>query len=553
MPWVMAPPDQLAACLDPPGGIALVVGAGISLPAPSRLPTAGDWKAHLLAVLAHRADLGFESDPTLRAYLHDLSRLGSTTDLKLEAVLQTIDDKAPGLARALVRAAIDGATPNPLHDFVVERLRSGAARCVVTPNFDELIETAAGGALSSWTTGEAPTRAQVLHPHGRVGSPSSLRHTLNRFDARLPLPEHELVAEALAGEVVALGWSATDPDLLAALNEGTGSVHVLIQGSVPTPETHATLEKLAELRPVVLHPGGFAQLVPNLIFDTGRQLDIGPAGRTKTETCLRRLPAPDARSAVAHLSFRSPRPNPRHELVLNAWSARAGPASERVLLRLAEAEEAQAGNRPGRAVLYNLRVWASTKDPAYLSASADALERVGRGLNPLKRVLALPVHAAAVWLQSRRSAHVDPWVRARLARSISGVGLHRAAGRQIDKALEDAYAADSSLWVRGHLHRLRALESAHVGKPWGRDIDHALEVFRFDNRTIEMGSVHRARAACIVITGQPGWRAEALRSLERCEELYRQGPDASALPLLRAQRSITRLPLPLARLLLHFA
>lgn len=148
---------------------------------------------------------------------------------------------------------------------------------------------------------------------------------------------------------------------------------------------------------------------------------------------------------------------------------------------------------------------------------------------------------------------MDPWARARLARALSGVGLHSLARRHIAQALEDASSTDTSLWVRGHLHRLRAIESAYAGESWTEDLEDALEAFRFDNRPLEMGSVHRAAAACYLIAGRAGWRDEAMSSLDRCEEFYRTAADASAFPLLRTQRVITKLPQPLARTLLRFA
>lgn len=553
MAWIVASPNELEERLESGPPVALILGAGVSMPAPSRLPAAGAWKAHLLGALAVRAGLGFDTDPILQEYLDQLSGLGRTTDLKLEAVLQAVEDRRSGLARELVRAAIDGAPPNVLHESAAGRLLLGSVRCVVTPNFDELVEAASGSRLTTWTTGDPPATAQVLHVHGRLGAPASLRHTLNRFGARLPLPEHELVANALRNDVVALGWSATDPDLLAALNEGDGVVHVLIQGTAPLPETAATLSALSGSRPVTVHPGGFAQLAPGLAFGAGRHLEAGASGTTATEDCMALLTVAEARSALAHLSFRYSLSNPpRHQRVLDAWSMSVGAESERGLFRLAKAEEAQARNHAGRAVVYNLGAWASTRDPGYLSASGDALERVGRGLNPFKRLLALPVHAAAV-LQQHRRGRVDPWARARFGRALSGVGFHRLARRHIDEALRDANSTDSSLWVRGHLHRLRALESAYAGQPWSEDLEDALEAFRFDNRPLEMGSVHRAAAACRLITGGAGWREEAMSSLDRCEEFYRRASDGSAFPLLRTQRLITKLPRPVARILLRFA
>lgn len=539
------------------GPVVVLTGAGISMPEPSRLPGAWAWKTELLAALAARSDLGFDH-PTrsdLRQHLDDLARLGETTDIKLEATLQAIDDAHPGLAQELVECVIAGAPPNAIHDRLARAVISGAVRTVVTPNFDELVEVAAatlGSPITQWVTGEPIRAARVLHVHGTASVARSLRHTLSRFELRLPADEHRLVVDALRDEVVALGWSATDSDILSALAEGSGTVRVLLAGRDPAPETAQTLEALAHRRPVVLYPGGFdAAFGPQSWPSHGREKDALSSGITKTRDIVNRLSVSHARTAIAHLSFRHDLRDPRDQLVLSAWASRRRRDDRRDVLafRRAVVEQRQASRRVVSAALTQAAIWLTTGDPHDLSTLGDVVERIGGGLNPFKRVIGLPIHAVAVTLMARRGG-VDPFARARLARALIGLGLVRLADTQLQRAFSSLDADASDIWVRGHLHRLRAAVKAgqDSSSDWQSDIATALELFRFDNRPLEVGSVHRTEAICHILSGGPGWRAKAASSLAKAEQHYLIVADASAFGLLRLQRRIIRLPLALARL-----
>ncbi len=539
------------------GPVVVLTGAGISMPEPSRLPGAWAWKTELLTALATRSDLGFD-DPTrsdLRQHLDDLARLGETTDIKLEATLQAIDDAQPGLAQQLVRCVIAGAPPNAIHDHLARAVISGAVCTVVTPNFDELIEVSAaalGAPITQWVTGEPPHAAQVLHVHGTATVARSLRHTLSRFELRLPADEHRLVADTLRHEVVALGWSATDSDILSALAEGSGPVRVLLAGRDPAPETAQTLEALARRRPVVLYSGGFdAAFGPQSWPSQGREKDLSSSGVTPTRDIVNRLSVSHARAAIAHLSFRHHLSDPQDQLVLEAWAGRRMHDDRQDVLafRRAVVEHRQASRKVVSAALTQAAIWLTTADPHDLSTLGDVIERIGGGLNPFKRVIGLPIHAAAVTLMARRG-FVDPFARARLARALDGLGFVRLADMQLQCAFASLDADASDIWVRGHLHRLRAAVKARQdsSSDWQSDIAAALELFRFDNRPLEVGSVHRTEAICHISAGGPTWRTDAARSLAKAEKHYRIVADASAFGLLRLQRCIIRLPLVLARL-----
>ncbi|AEF38303.1 hypothetical protein JDM601_4303 [Mycolicibacter sinensis] len=559
----LRPIAELTAAVSGHGrSVVVLTGAGISMPEPSRLPGAWAWKTELLKALAARSDLGFDGlgRSDLRQHLDDLAHLGETTDIKLEATLQAIDDAQPALAQQLVECVIHGVPPNAIHEYLARAVISGAVRTVVTPNFDELIEDAAavyGSPLTQWVTGEPPRLAHVLHVHGTATAVRSLRHTLNRFELRLPTDEHRLVADVLRDEVVALGWSATDPDILSALAEGSGPVRVLLAGHDPAPETAQTLEALARRRPVILYPGGFDAAFGRQRWPShSREQDVTPSGVTPTQSVIDRLSVPHARTAIAHLSFRHQLRAPQDQVVLDAWASRIRRDDPHDVLafRRAMVEQRQASRKVLNAALIQAAICIMTADPHDLSTLGDVIERIGGGLNPFKRVIGLPFHVTAVMLMARRG-RVDPFARARLARALDGLGLVRPAKVQLQRAFASLDADASDIWVRGHLHRLLAAVKVRLDSTcdWQSDIATALELFRFDNRSLEMGNVYRTEAMCHVVSGRLGWRADAAHSLAMAEHHYRIAADASAFGLLRLQRRIIRLPLALARLVSRLA
>lgn len=237
--------------------VMLIVGAWVSTQAPSSIPDAWRWKHALVLSLSEAS--GWPTESFYTDLSERLSDLRTPQDLKLERVLEAIESTRRNVSSALVQSVAAGS-PNVVHRYIAACLDSRAVSGVVCLNFDELIQAARPGRFTTWNTGEACFPADIYHVHGSVSRPDSLRHVLSRFNVRLPLAEHEMIGHALSGDVVTLGWAASDPDVLSTLREGTGTLHVLIAGDHPDPTTERDLTLIADRRQVVLYRGGFERL-----------------------------------------------------------------------------------------------------------------------------------------------------------------------------------------------------------------------------------------------------------------------------------------------------
>lgn len=520
--------------------VAVIAGAWLSLPLPSAIPDAWHWKHHLISSLSRA---GQWPDPEHQAsMIEHLSRLGTGEDLKLERVLEAIETQRPGSSARIVRLVAQG-DPNPLHHHLTSLLATGAVTSIVTPNFDELIEAAAPG-TTTWTTGDGPpVRAEVMHVHGRASDPASLRHVLSRFTRTFPDDEHQLVSSILADEVVCLAWAGTDPDLQAALAEGTGTVHMLIAGDHPAEDTRAIMTTLAGHRPVVLYRGGFETMAGSEFpqLELPDDADFAPAGAAIAQE-VSALDTAGARRAYVSLSFEysiGVQHEHDHACLLEEWR-RVGNSTgtERHLYTLSVAEHAQATGRPHVAFVLNLAEFLRTHDALLVSEAGDAFERIWHGYVLGRGPMGYLFQTLSIALYHRSGTIPPPWVRARLARTLLRLGRDRRAVRILDEILASPH--DLDIWVRAHAHRLRAIGIASHQPDWRQDIDSAVELFQFAARSLEAGSAFRASALCEMLEGRPGWRDRAVKALEQARTHYERASDASAPALLRSQERMLR-------------
>lgn len=116
------------------GVLTLLVGAGISRPTPSSLPTVRDYITDLYTSI--KDDL-----PTSIARHLDGEYLELLIQRPFEMLMSQL---AQGVDKGLLDLLhpLRGGEPNQLHYFIADLLKSGAARRVITTNFDNLIEKA---------------------------------------------------------------------------------------------------------------------------------------------------------------------------------------------------------------------------------------------------------------------------------------------------------------------------------------------------------------------------------------------------------------------------
>lgn len=526
---------ELVALLESPDEpVTVLAGAFVSVYMPSAVLDAWRWKHALIHALSRAA--GWCPTDVRRQQDEGMSHLGDPEDLKLERVLEAVERVRVGAGAQIVQLVADGY-PNALHEWLAEGLRRGSIAEVVTPNFDELLEHALAETQST-------VEGVISHPHGHVSNPTSLRHLLSRFDQRLPEDEHQRTAQSLSRQVVCLGWAGTDPDLIAALQEGRRQVHFLIAKDKPDVATAQNLEKLAASRPVRVYTGGFERVTAC----GGPQLDFPPerayaASRKRISAFIDGLPVEEVRRAYVALSYEyslGTRHEVDHVSLLKEWHAAGLRGSrEHHLWLMSKAEHAQATGRSSYSAFLNLRDYRKSQDPYRISEAGDALERSMRGLNPLKSPLGLATHGATMLLYKRRDEQPPAWARARFARALTRMGQNARAKNVLD-AILISESDGLDLWVRAHCYRLRALATAHLpASGWEQDLEVAGNLFEFAGRPLEVGNVWRARAVCEIIAGRADWRVRAMKSLDRAAKQYELATDASAPALLRAQQAIT--------------
>lgn len=202
-----------------PGELTLVVGAGVSVPAPTSAP---DFRAlrNLFLSLA---------DPELDTSAYELNQLSP------EQIFDAVDDGREAF-RAAVRRELwwlcEPNEPNANHAAVAALLGRGA--CVWTPNFDTMIERAAarvGGEIATLVPGSSVINAQTTElrkPHGsfpRSGDPptepASHHYELLFQASRVWAMQDDwnalLQADICGRDVMLFGYRGADPDLTPAL------------------------------------------------------------------------------------------------------------------------------------------------------------------------------------------------------------------------------------------------------------------------------------------------------------------------------------------------
>ena len=138
--------------------LTLLIGAGVSRPAPSFLPTASDCMKGLYTAI--REDL----PARLAAHLDN-----QYLDLLIREPFEQLMSRLwQGVEEELLDflAPLRGGLPNQSHYFIAQLLRSGFASQVITTNFDNLIERALEDDLVRTTVVWDPVRDNTGHRRG---------------------------------------------------------------------------------------------------------------------------------------------------------------------------------------------------------------------------------------------------------------------------------------------------------------------------------------------------------------------------------------------------
>lgn len=286
-----------------PGTYALLLGAGVSLPA--EVPGAWQVLRWLIGDLAAASGQGRPADP--EAWWAETYGTQPTYDGVLDALTNSAEERRTLLAQFFEPTPEEQEEgkkqPTAAHHAIARLVQHGAMRLILTTNFDLLTETAlrqAGiepvvvstpGAID----GMAPLHAQqcaVMHLHGDYKSPETLntRDELGEYD-----PAVDAKLDQVFGEygLVVIGWSAEwDVALRAALERAPARRFATYWVEPGQPKEHA--RRLIATRSAAVATatadeflGQLADSVESLMAVTGRRepLDV----RTAVATAKRQL------------------------------------------------------------------------------------------------------------------------------------------------------------------------------------------------------------------------------------------------------------------------
>lgn len=232
-------------------GLVVFAGAGISMPAPSSLPSWYAFNDIVLSALTRRVDgfVGADFSEHLQQQLVATRR--DTRYFSPDYQAQIIEDEI-GSAYFRILQALDTPDRNACHDSVAALAAQGFVAAIVTTNFDRLLEralTAAGvehrvlrqaDEYTAFRPGEGPIT--ILKVHGSVELPDSMVDTLRQRLVGRPEALEAAVAELLRRHhVLFAGFSGADLDydegylgLRAAADQNHGFTCLVRPGTTPS-------------------------------------------------------------------------------------------------------------------------------------------------------------------------------------------------------------------------------------------------------------------------------------------------------------------------------
>ena len=202
---------------NPRASATFFVGAGISKPSPSNVPTSNEIIENLTAALC--------IDPDAEIYKQNLSKRILQAGMKLENLFEIIETIVSSKLTELF-SIFKGGSPNFYHYFLSRLLETNLVKYVVTTNFDQLIEQASVKGFTVFAAEpEFKNRANrsVFKIHGTVDRPETMIAVLPQVSHGLGPNKNQLLKEALENTCIVIGWSNDDIDLTPSFLETVGA------------------------------------------------------------------------------------------------------------------------------------------------------------------------------------------------------------------------------------------------------------------------------------------------------------------------------------------
>jgi tetratricopeptide (TPR) repeat protein len=473
------------------GEATFLVGAGISAPPPSSLPLAAGLVASLIAPVLQPLSL-----PSVLA--RSVSR--TLVQLRPEVITDVLLEHL-GVDAARPLLDVLRGRPNAWHVFLAAAL--GAGCCVITTNFDTLIEDACDviGAPRRTFVGTAvdargPARSILFKIHGSIAgdSVSSIALAVRQVGLGLTPPQTRLLHSLIENRpLIVLGYSGRDdfdilPALLNARRTAPGLWIVHERGAAIRP-IDGRMQRRSDVRPAAACARAWPGALDLFRGETSEMVDtLRPRRGFGTIRVRAHVPAMP---------------------VDEPWQPERDAAAVAILYALVEARAFGLATR-----LFEY-VAGSDASSRLLIARAVVLEKYGTDLRA----------AAAVATKARSAAKRESADIRALVLDQSGViarrrGLHRLALRFYDQALGIATRSRCPDWLIAQIrsHRAVALEYLDRRSDALREHQH---VANYEKRTGDLrGLAKSLNNIGIVLMNQRRWK-RAIAALEQSCALKR--------------------------------
>jgi tetratricopeptide (TPR) repeat protein len=190
----------------PESALSFFVGAGISKPLPSNLPTSYEIITGLIN--------GLCIDKETESYRQSLSKRVIEAGVKLERVFEIIENNNDNMRELF--AIFQHNAPNVYHYCLRKLIEKNAIKYMITTNFDQLIEKASRAPIRVLATDqEFSVRANqsIYKIHGTVERPDTMIAVFPQVSRGLSPNKSKVLREALANICLVIGWSDDDLDL----------------------------------------------------------------------------------------------------------------------------------------------------------------------------------------------------------------------------------------------------------------------------------------------------------------------------------------------------
>lgn len=232
----------------------IVAGAGISMAAPSNLPSWWQYNKKLIDVIKEQAT----------SLCPEASGLMELIDVEGNLPVQCISDlivkQGAGKSYFPLLGMLNSAMPNANHFALAELAKSGRLKAVVTTNFDTLIETAFREMAVPLMTvvreniyyeAVKSSTCQLFKIHGSALDFDTLIDTVTQKAVGLSPVKRIILEHVLAGsEIAVLGFSGADLDfdldyipIIAALENGAKIIWVIRPGTEPNYNVELLMKK----------------------------------------------------------------------------------------------------------------------------------------------------------------------------------------------------------------------------------------------------------------------------------------------------------------------